>query len=64
MGSVEYDEKARALYVRVKPGKVASTEAVSDSLFLDLDGHGEVLGLEILLPEDVRIERLRPLKIS
>ena len=53
MASLEFDKEACALYVRLKEGKPARSEPVGESVILDLDERGEVLGIEILLPPDV-----------
>jgi len=53
MASLEFDKEACALYVRLKEGKPARSEPVGESIILDLDERGELLGIEVLLPPDV-----------
>lgn len=56
MVSLEFDSKVNALYLRLQRGKVASTEPLGDNIALDLDKDGKVLGLELILPKDMREE--------
>ena len=53
MASLEFDKEACALYVRLKEGKPARSEPVGESVILDLDERGELLGIEVLLPPDM-----------
>lgn len=53
MASLKYDATAKAFYVRVKNGIAAETEPLSDSVFLDLDASGQLLGIEVVLPKDL-----------
>ena len=55
--SVELDELSAMAYVTFSDGPVAKTIAINDDLNIDLDVHGNVLGIEYLnlhaeLPED------------
>ncbi len=56
MASLEFDRKVNALYLRLRKGKVASTEPLADNMAVDLDKDGKVLGLELILPGDIREE--------
>ena len=56
MASLEFDEEVNALYVRLRKGKVSSTEPLADNMSVDLDNDGKVLGLEVLLPQEIREE--------
>ena len=47
MASLEYDPKASALYIRLKPEKPVSSEPLSDTIILDLNEKGEAVGIEI-----------------
>ena len=60
MASLEYDESCNALYIRIKRGKVAETEPVSDNLILDLNKKGEIIGVEILGPTQNRHKKVLP----
>jgi len=62
MVSLEYDPSCNALYIRIKTGKVAESEPISDSLIVDLDPAGEILGIE-LLAEKLDLSRFRKLAI-
>ena len=64
MASVTYDESAKALYVRVRKGKVAKTEPINDSVFLDLDTKENLVGIEVILPGDLPPETLRKLAVA
>ncbi len=54
MASLEFDEDAGALYLRLGKGKVASSEPIADNMILDVDAKGELLGLELLLPKEIK----------
>ena len=45
---VEYDSEADAVYITVKPGKVAKTQRLATSVMIDLDSKGHLLGVEII----------------
>jgi len=53
LASLEYDSNCNALYVRLKRGKVAESEPVSDNVILDLSKKGEILGIEVLGPTPI-----------
>jgi uncharacterized protein YuzE len=63
MASLESDEEAGALYLRLRKGKVASSEPLADNMVVDLDAKKRVLGLELLLPramkKEIRAQLLR-----
>jgi uncharacterized protein YuzE len=44
------------MYLRLRKGKVSSTEPLADNIFADLDEKKNVLGLEILLPPNLKKE--------
>lgn len=56
MASVEFDSEANAMYLRLRKGKVSSTEPLADNITVDLDEKKRVLGLELLLPSTVKKE--------
>jgi uncharacterized protein YuzE len=56
MASLEFDDEVNALYVRLRKGKVSSTEPLADNMAVDLDEDGKVLGLELLLPQEIKKE--------
>ena len=43
-----YDEKADAMYIRFSPSKYHVSRNINDSLIVDMDRRGRVVGLEIL----------------
>ena len=55
-----YDEDADALYITLNPhGNFRKSIEVSESVILDIDIDGEVMGIEILSPPHDITERLR-----
>ena len=45
---INYDKDADALYIELKPGKVARTEEIDKDTFIDYFANGTVKGIEIL----------------
>ena len=66
MASLEFDRKTDALYLRLRRGKVSSSEPLADNMVVDLDSKRRVLGLELLLPptmdREIRAQLVRPPK--
>jgi uncharacterized protein YuzE len=56
LASLEFDSEENAMYLRLRKGKVSSTEPLADNIFADLDEKKKVLGLEFLLPPTLRKE--------
>ncbi len=56
MASLKYDATTKALYVRIRSGTVAETEPLNDSLFMDLDDAGRLVGIEVILPKELPAE--------
>lgn len=56
MASLEFDKDADALYLRLKKGRVSSSEPLADNMVVDLDSKKKVLGIELLLPPTVTKE--------
>ena len=54
----EIDGEAKALYIRLREGDIAQTMeyAEEQEVFLDLDGQGQLLGIEVLDPAGIDIE--------
>lgn len=61
MDSLKYDERAKALYLKLSEGKVVETEAVNDSIFFDLAEDGSLVGIEVILPKDIPEEKVKKL---
>ncbi len=56
MASLEFDQDVNALYLRLRKGKVSSSEPLADNITLDFDARKNVVGLELLLPATVKKE--------
>ena len=56
MASLEFDNEENAMYLRLRKGKVSSTEPLADNIFADFDEKKKVLGLEFLLPPTLKKE--------
>ena len=56
MASLEFGKEADALYLRLKEGKVSSSEPLADNMVADLDSKKKVLGIGLILPPTVRKE--------
>ena len=63
MASVEYDPSCNALYVRIRKGKVAESEPVSDNVIIDLDDKDRILGIEILGSNPIDLKRFPRAKV-
>lgn len=46
--SVTYDDKSRAIYIKIREGLTTKTDLVSSVAYADKDSDGQLLGLEIL----------------
>lgn len=63
MVSLEFDPEVNALYFRLRKGKAAKSEPVSDNILIDLDNNERVVGLEVLLP-NIKSKAIESLKTS
>lgn len=49
---ITYEKKTKSAYVyvmeKIKPGKVKATKKVAPGVYVDYDGKGNMLGIEIL----------------
>ena len=61
MASLKYDERAKALYLKLSDSKIVETEPVSDSIFFDIAEDGSLVGVEVILPKDMPEERVKKL---
>ena len=61
MASLKYDERAKALYLKLSDSKIIETEPVSDSIFFDIAEDGSLVGVEVILPKDMPEERVKKL---
>lgn len=50
--NVEYDERADAIYIRLKDAEIATTREVEDHLIVDLGSDGKMIGIELLFVSD------------
>jgi len=46
--TVEYDRAASSLYLRFSSDAIDDTIALSDSVYVDVDEHGDPIGIEVL----------------
>jgi len=56
---VTFDTVAKAMYVKLKKGKVAKTIEFAPETFVDVDINGNLLGIEILNPGKLTLKRSR-----
>ena len=61
MASLKYDERAKALYLKLSDSEVTETEPVNDSIFFDIAKDGSLAGVEVILPSDMPEEKVRKL---
>jgi len=61
LASLKYDERAKALYLKLSDSKIVETEPVSDSIFFDIAEDGSLVGVEVILPKDMPEERVKKL---
>ncbi len=54
MVSLEFDKEVNALYVKIRNGKVSSSEPLAENMTVDLDESGKIVGLELLLPAKIQ----------
>ncbi|NCZ74909.1 MAG: DUF2283 domain-containing protein, partial [Betaproteobacteria bacterium] len=45
---IEYDQRADAMYIRLRAGTVVESDEVRPGVVLDFDADGKVLGIEML----------------
>ena len=45
---LKYDPKVDAIYIELAKGRYSKTKKISDSILVDEDSKGKVLGIEIL----------------
>ena len=45
---IQYDKKEDAVYLELAKGKYSRTRKVSDTILVDEDAEGKILGIEIL----------------
>ena len=55
---IEYDHYAKALYIRLQEKEGGRIIEINENLNLDLDENGNVIGVEILNPDDYPIEKI------
>ena len=55
---ISINATARAVYIKVKEGKVARTKEIAQEVFVDLDSSGRLLGIELLNPGNIVIGEL------
>ena len=45
---IRYDPEADALYIKIRDGKVADSEEISDGVIIDYDEDGNIIGIEVV----------------
>lgn len=55
---IEYDRYAKALYIRLQEKERSRTVEINENLNLDMDEKGNLIGIEILNPEDYPVEKI------
>lgn len=55
---IEYDYYAKALYIRLQEKDAKRTVEINENLNLDMDEKGNLIGIEILNPEDYPMEKI------
>jgi len=45
---IRYDPEADALYIKIRDGKVADSEEISDGIIIDYDEDGNIIGIEVV----------------
>lgn len=55
---IEYDHYAKALYIRLQEKERNRTIELNENLNIDIDEKGNLIGIEILNPEDYPIEKI------
>jgi len=57
LASVEYDPSCNAFYIRLKKGKVARSEPVSDDVIIDFGADKRIVGIEVLVSRPIDVEK-------
>jgi uncharacterized protein YuzE len=55
---IEYDRYAKALYIRLQGKECGRTIEINENLNIDLDEKGNLIGVEILNPDDYPLEMI------
>lgn len=55
---IEYDNYAKALYIRLQEKETNRTLEINENLNIDLDEKGNLIGIEILNPIDYPLEKI------
>ncbi|MFB6291831.1 MAG: DUF2283 domain-containing protein [Candidatus Nanohaloarchaea archaeon] len=45
---ISFDDEADAIYIQLSDGEIAENRKLDDRTVLDLDGNGNIIGVEIL----------------
>ncbi|MGC4192114.1 MAG: DUF2283 domain-containing protein [Thermomicrobiales bacterium] len=56
--TLTYDRDANALYLRFSSRPIEETVALSDSVYVDVDAEGEVVGVEVLYASSADLESI------
>lgn len=55
---IEYDRYAKALYIRLQEKERGRTIEINENLNIDLDEAGNLIGVEILNPDNYPVEKI------
>ncbi len=55
---IEYDHYAKAIYIRLQEKERGRTIEINENLNIDLDDDGNLIGVEILNPDEYPLERI------
>jgi len=58
MSKITIDPKAKAIYIKIRDGKVSRTKEFADEIFADLNSDGKLLGVEMLRPGMLEIKKI------
>ncbi len=55
---IEYDRYAKALYIKLQDKKPDRTLEINEKLNLDIDAQGNLIGIEILNPDEYPLKEI------
>mgnify|MGYP001568330188 CR=1 FL=1 len=62
---ITYDNEADAIYIRFKKGKFYKNKKIDDNTIIDLDGKGQILGIELLfVSKRIPLESLKEVSVK
>lgn len=62
---ITYDKEADAMYIRFRDGEFGKNKKIDDNTVIDLDKHGNLLGIELLwVSERIPAESLASIHVK